>query len=144
MVFPFRVSKGNVMHLNVLWVTLYMQLTLFDLRQIDCQLFLQQRWVYSRSAENYSRGLQPWQATCKCLHRQGKENFFIEEKRKPQQDNLSDKDYTGGSPKSICNPRCQHPPTKRHTDSSPKRRHIAYLNVYRKTKSLQRSYMFQF
>lgn len=53
--------------------------------------------------------------------------------------------YTGerGSPKSIFNPRCHHHQLK-DIDSSPQRRHIAYLNVYRETESLQRSYMFQF
>ena len=31
----------------------------------DCQIFLQQRWVYSKQQRMAIRGLQPWNATCK-------------------------------------------------------------------------------
>ena len=54
-----------------------------DLKQIDCQIFLQQRWAHFRSAENYSPGAAIMVSHVQVLAKQVKEDPFIEGKRKP-------------------------------------------------------------
>ena len=49
-----------------------------DLKQIDCQLFLQQRWVYSGSAENCNLGSATMVSQGQVPTCQEKESTFIE------------------------------------------------------------------
>ena len=53
-----------------------------DLKQIDCQLFLQQRRIYLGSAENCHLGSASMVSQMQVPALQGKENTFIEGKRK--------------------------------------------------------------
>ena len=55
-------------------------LTNVDLKQRDCQIFLQQRWIYCRSAENCNSGSATMVSHMWGLAGQGKETAFIEEK----------------------------------------------------------------
>ena len=54
-----------------------------DLKQIDCQIFLRQRWAHFRSAENYSPGAAIMVSHVQVLAKQVKEDPFTEGKRKP-------------------------------------------------------------
>ena len=51
-----------------------------DLKQTNCQVFLQQRWVYSGSAENCNWGPTNVIAMCKFPHSKGRKSFYREEK----------------------------------------------------------------
>ena len=53
-----------------------------DLKQIDCQIFLQQRWVYLRSAETCHLGSIIMMRHLQIPAGQGKENVFAKGKRK--------------------------------------------------------------
>ena len=53
-----------------------------DLKQINCQLFLQQKWVYSSSAKNCSSESATIANRMQVLSKNGKENSFIKGKRK--------------------------------------------------------------
>ena len=51
-----------------------------DLKQIDCQIFLQERWIYSGSAENCNLGSATMVSFRQVPAQQGEENSFIEGK----------------------------------------------------------------
>ena len=53
-----------------------------NLKYTDCQILLQQRWVYLRSAENCNSGSVIMASSKKVPEGQGKENAFLERKRK--------------------------------------------------------------
>lgn len=53
-----------------------------DLKQIDCQIFLQQKWVYSGSAENHSLGSATVASFRRVPAQQGEESYFYRGKRK--------------------------------------------------------------
>ena len=50
-----------------------------SLKKIDCQIFLQQRWIYLGSAENCNSGSATMVSVCKFPH--DEENAFIQGKR---------------------------------------------------------------
>ena len=53
-----------------------------DLKQIDCQIFLQQRWLYLRSAENCNSVSATIASHMQVLTWQGKRNTFCREEKK--------------------------------------------------------------
>ena len=59
-----------------------MHIITVDLTQADCQIFLQQRWVYSESAENCSSGSATMASNVQVSTKQEKESAFIERRRK--------------------------------------------------------------
>ena len=63
------------------WLDIRQILTVMcDLKQTDCQVFLQQRWAYQGSAENCNSGPATMVSHIQSLPEQGKENFLIERK----------------------------------------------------------------
>ena len=51
-----------------------------DLKKIECQIFLHQRWVYSGSAENCNSGSAPVVSPCKTLHSRRRRMLLYREK----------------------------------------------------------------
>jgi len=47
-----------------------------DLKQTDCQIFLQQRWVYADKKTTAVQGPQPWGATWKSLRGHGRRKLL--------------------------------------------------------------------
>ena len=56
--------------------------TIANMKQIGCQIFLWQKWIYSGSEENCNLGSVTTMSHVQVSTRQGKENVFIERKRK--------------------------------------------------------------
>ena len=56
--------------------------TIVDLKQIDCQIFLQQKWICSGSAENCNLGCATMMSHVQVSTWQGKETVFTGRKRK--------------------------------------------------------------
>ena len=52
-----------------------------DLKQIDYQMFLQQRWIYLGSVESFNLASMSPVMSVKVLTQKGKENTFIEEEK---------------------------------------------------------------
>ena len=71
---PFWVFHGSPDHVY--------SLLSVDLKQIDCQIFLQQRWVYSGSAENCSSSFATRVTPCASPQRARDVEHFYKGKRK--------------------------------------------------------------
>ena len=52
-----------------------------DVKQVDCQLFLQQRWVYSGSTENCNSESATMESYVQIPPQQGKENTLERERK---------------------------------------------------------------
>ena len=56
--------------------------TIANMKQIGCQIFLWKKWIYSGSEENCNLGSVTMMSQVQVSTWQGKENVFIERKRK--------------------------------------------------------------
>ena len=63
------------------WMTI-LPTIIANLKQMDCQIFLWQKWIYSGSAENCNLGSATMMSHVQVSTWQGKETVFTERKRK--------------------------------------------------------------
>ena len=70
-----------------------MILPIVDLKQIDCQIFLQPRWICSDHQRIVVWGLQPWGATCKSPKKK-EDHFYRGEGRKDTGRTTVNKEFT--------------------------------------------------